>query len=81
MMEGATIRSYLSKMKRYRKTQLVSAVQVNHPFVIEQSSSDTPIHGRIEAAAGSYLALSPSGAVYAIPESVFESMYEEVTDE
>ena len=81
MMEGATIQLWRKRMKPYRKTATIRAVQVNRPFVLQQESADAPINGRLSAKAGSYLALSPQGTFYAIPEDVFESTYEEVTDE
>ena len=81
LIEGNIARAYISKMKPYRKTAPIRAVQIPDDFTVIQNSDDAQITGKITAVRGSYLAMAATGILYPIAADTFESQYEPIEGE
>lgn len=59
-----------SDFRKYRKTALTEAQQINHPFSV------LTLEGRLYGKAGDYLMRGVEGELYPCAKSVFETSYE-----
>lgn len=82
VMESDVARHWIDRMSSYQtlpKTRVVHAVKIPFDFIVVQDG-DTPITGKLHCKAGCWLVRSPQGALYAVPDDVFATAYQEVID-
>lgn len=64
---------HVSKFKKYRKTALVNAKQMNKEFIVDT------LEGVMVGKPGDYLCVGVEGEQWPVKKEIFEATYEEVT--
>lgn len=75
VVEGAVAARLIAAMRAYRKRTLTDCARAPWPFRIRMDGRE--VTGEVTGREGDYICRSPSGALYPVPASAFEAMYEE----